>query len=302
MNGNTASLTEKYGGTTSPVTPCSAQRLARPCSAPRSSRAAGRWPSRRTAPCATRAGSPRARTRVSSWIANCTFIRPTTFERLRHRDRLAAQLAAAIAADSENGGSEHAESPECTPACSMCSMMPPMTTSVPSQTASTSTSIASFRKRSSSTGESLRDLHRLAHVALEVARLVHDLHRAAAEHVRRPHDQRIADLLGGRERRRPRCARCGWAAAAARARWSICWKRSRSSAMSIMSGVVPMIGTPFVSRSRASLSGVCPPYCTITPHGLLDVRRSRARPRASAARSTGGRTCRSRSTRSPGCS
>ena len=32
--------------------------------------------------------------------------------------------------DSEYGGSEHAESPECTPACSMCSMMPPMTTSL----------------------------------------------------------------------------------------------------------------------------------------------------------------------------
>ena len=51
-------------------------------------------------------------------------------------------------------------------------------------------------------------------------------------------------------------------------RCSICWKRSRSSAISIMSGVVPMIGTPFFSRSRASLSGVCPPYCTMTPMGF----------------------------------
>jgi uncharacterized protein len=33
--------------------------------------------------------------------------------------------------------------------------------------------------------------------------------------------------------------------------------RSRAS---IMSGVVPMMGTPQRSRSRASLSGVCPPY------------------------------------------
>ena len=51
-------------------------------------------------------------------------------------------------------------------------------------------------------------------------------------------------------------------------RCSSCWKRSRSSAMSIMSGEVPMIGTPLASRSRASLSGVCPPYCTMTPHGF----------------------------------
>ena len=45
-----------------------------------------------------------------------------------------------------NGGSEQAESPECTPACSMCSMTPPISTFLPSQIASTSTSIALFRK------------------------------------------------------------------------------------------------------------------------------------------------------------
>jgi len=60
-----------------------------------------------------------------------------------------------IAGLSEYGGSEQAESPECTPACSMCSITPPMRTSLPSATASTSTSIASSRKRSSSTGDSL---------------------------------------------------------------------------------------------------------------------------------------------------
>jgi hypothetical protein len=38
-----------------------------------------------------------------------------------------------------------------------------------------------------------------------------------------------------------------------------------------MSGVVPMMGTPFFSRSRASLSGVCPPYWTMTPDRLLDA-------------------------------
>ena len=49
---------------------------------------------------------------------------------MRHRDGLPAQLVLRSPRDSEYGGSEHAESPECTPACSMCSMMPPITTSV----------------------------------------------------------------------------------------------------------------------------------------------------------------------------
>ena len=38
--------------------------------------------------------------------------------------------------------------------------------------------------------------------------------------------------------------------------------------MSIESGVVPTIGTPAFSSARASLSGVCPPYWTITPTGF----------------------------------
>ena len=46
----------------------------------------------------------------------------------------------------------------------------------------------------------VRHLDRFVHVALEVARLVDDLHRATAEHIRRPHDERIADLLGGSDR------------------------------------------------------------------------------------------------------
>ena len=50
-----------------------------------------------------------------------------------------------ISGESERGGSEQAESPEWMPASSMCSMMPAMNTSLPSQSASTSTSIASDR-------------------------------------------------------------------------------------------------------------------------------------------------------------
>ena len=84
-------------------------------------------------------------------------MRPTTFRPCAIAT-VCSRSSCCTAGDNEYGGSEHAESPECTPACSMCSMMPPISTSVPSQIASTSTSIASFRKRSSSTGESLDTL------------------------------------------------------------------------------------------------------------------------------------------------
>ena len=51
------------------------------------------------------------------------------------------------------------------------------------------------------------------------------------------------------------------------------WKRSRSSARSIMSGEVPRIGMPAFSSASASFSGVWPPNCTMTPRsspaGLL---------------------------------
>jgi hypothetical protein len=46
------------------------------------------------------------------------------------------------------------------------------------------------------------------------------------------------------------------------------WKRSRSSATSIESGVVPTMGAPAAASGRASFSGVWPPYCTITPSGF----------------------------------
>ncbi len=63
-------------------------------------------------------------------------------------------------------------------------------------------------------------------------------------------------------------ARCRSAAAAARASSSSAAKRSRSSARSIESGDVPMIGTPASCSGTASLSGVCPPNWTITPSGF----------------------------------
>ncbi len=85
------------------------------------------------------------------WIANWTFMSPTTLS-ARASLRVSSRRSACISRVRLMGGSEQPESPEWTPACSTCSMMPPMRTSSPSQTASTSTSMATSRKRSSSTG------------------------------------------------------------------------------------------------------------------------------------------------------
>ena len=55
---------------------------------------------------------------------------------------------------------------------------------------------------------------------------------------------------------------CGWRSLSLS---SSCLKRSRSSARSMASGEVPRIGTLAFSSGSASLSGVWPPNCTITP-------------------------------------
>ncbi len=44
-------------------------------------------------------------------------------------------------------------------------------------------------------------------------------------------------------------------------------KRFRSSARSMLSGDVPKILTPAFCKGKASFKGVCPPNCTITPSG-----------------------------------
>ncbi len=86
--------------------------------------------------------------------AYCTLISPRT----SRRSAIAAVYASMTSTThdgSVGGGIAHAESPECTPASSTCSITPPMSTSpVWSRTASTSTSTAFSRKRSISTGRS----------------------------------------------------------------------------------------------------------------------------------------------------
>ena len=76
----------------------------------------------------------------------------------------------------------------------------------------------------------------------------------------------------------------------------------RSSARSIAAGLrAEDRRTPPPRAFAASLSGVCPPNCDDHAHRPLRAADGQARPRPSAARSTAGSTCRSRSRRSRGC-
>ena len=91
---------------------------------------------------------------VEPTTANCTLISPRTSRRSAIA-RVYASMTSTTHGTRVGGGIAHAESPECTPASSTCSITPPMYTSPAwSRTASTSTSMASDRKRSISTGRS----------------------------------------------------------------------------------------------------------------------------------------------------
>jgi hypothetical protein len=97
--------------------------------------------------------------------------------------------------------------------------------------------------------------------------VVDDLHGAAAEHVRRPDQHGVADTLGDRTACSTLVAMPLGGTAAPMSRQSAA-KRSRSSARSIWSTLVPRMGTPSASSGFASLSGVWPPSWTMTPRPL----------------------------------
>ena len=162
---------------------------------------------------------------------------------------------------SVTGGRVHAESPEWMPASSMCSMTPPMYSSVPSYSASTSISMASSRKRSTSSGVPGRRCPRprcARSSRRRLRRVVDDLHAAAAEHVARADQHRVADAVcdahGAREVDR---GAVRGASSPAASRMPL--NSPRSSARSIASGLVPRIGYAGVLEPFASPSGVCPP-------------------------------------------
>ena len=113
-------------------------------------------------------------------MANWTFIRPQTLSALAI-GTVCRRSSSCISFPSEYGGSEQAESPECTPACSMCSMTPPMITSSPSRDMSTSTSHGVVQEAVQQHRRIVGDLDRFAHVALEILLLMDDFHGPATE-------------------------------------------------------------------------------------------------------------------------
>ena len=82
-----------------------------------------------------------------SLTAYWMFIRPRT-PISKARAWVAWRISSIMALPRVWAGRTQAESPECTPACSICSMMPATTQSSPSHTASTSISTASSRNLS----------------------------------------------------------------------------------------------------------------------------------------------------------
>ena len=94
------------------------------------------------------------------------------------------------------------------PASSMCSMMPAISTFSPSERASTSTSMASSRKRSIEYRAVLREVNRLTHVAADRIFVIRDHHGAAAKNVAGPHQHRIADTPRHPRMLPPRWLRC----------------------------------------------------------------------------------------------
>ena len=93
-----------------------------------------------------------SRTNISSFcIANWIFISPIT-PRLRAKIFVWSFIFSIIFLLKEKGGMQHAESPECIPASSMCCIIPATKTSLPSHIASTSSSIAPSKNLSIRTG------------------------------------------------------------------------------------------------------------------------------------------------------
>ena len=148
LNGSTASFTHTWPLVVS-LRAGRGRRVARRAGSGRPAwPAAARSPWRRTAPFARPVGWPRSRAGPSSpWIANWTLSRPTT-PSARAIPSVCSRICSSISSPSVCGGSTQAESPEWIPASSTCCMIPAIHTSLPSHSASTSTSIESSRKRS----------------------------------------------------------------------------------------------------------------------------------------------------------
>ena len=166
-----------------------------------------------------------------------------------------SSIVAMTSAESVGGGIAHAESPECTPASSMCSMIPPISTSPRSVAERVDVDLDRVLEEAVDQRGALAPTGRLrgpgsrarassAIGAVERVVVVDDLHGPAAEHVRRPDQDRVADAC------RDGAGLVGVAADPAGGLGDAelgrrgALNRSRSSARSIDAGLVPSTGMP----------------------------------------------------------
>ena len=169
------------------------------------------------------------------------------------------------------GGSAQAESPECTPASSTCSMTPAMRISPVAVAHGVDVDLdrvlqEAVHQHGPIGGDTAlpgerAGRHRLHDPAHAVV-VVDDLHGPAAQDVARAQQHRVADLPRDGQRLVAVVAvppgGCGMSSSRHSA-----FQRSRSSARSMEAGLVPR--TSSGGREPASLSGVCPPRDTMTP-------------------------------------
>ncbi len=121
-----------------------------------------------------------------------------------------------------------------------------------------------FKKVVDEDGAVLRILDGGGHVLADFCVVVGDDHGAAAEDVAGAHEDGVADAVGACRASSRLVAMAPSGCGMPRSTMSLP-KRLRSSARSIDSGEVPMMGTPAAFSGRARFSGVWPPNWTIMP-------------------------------------
>ena len=163
-----------------------------------------------------------------------------------------------------------AESPEWTPASSMCSITAGTKTCSPSQMASASHSVAWCRKRSIRMGRSgVTPTACLPCSQLSVSVVMHDFHAAAAQHVGGANHDRVADAARQSPGRRPRST-----AMPDFGHGDLELVHHRAEKVAVLGHVDGLRGwcpgccTPAFFSSAARLSGVWPPNWAMTPSGF----------------------------------
>ena len=143
------------------------------------------------------------------FTANWMFINPITFRCLASA-WVASRISSSTRCGRLYGGIAQAESPECTPASSMCSMMPDDDRRPSRRRSHPHRLRGVFQKAIDQHRLSLCNDERLGHKSFELRLVVADLHRSSAQHKTGSHQRRKADLRPPRCEPGPSCVQCRW--------------------------------------------------------------------------------------------